>query len=201
MSKIHAAIFFACFGSLPSAWAERADRTKDLVYTADALRYDDLKQVTVLSGNVQINRGSIIIRAARIELKKDAEGYQSANAMAEAGKRVFFRQKREGVDEFVEAEAELIEYNDRQDTVQFSRNAVLRRFRGAVLSDETLGSVIVYDNKTESFSVDSPVSVPGSAVPGGRVRGVLSPRNTEPAPPSASGPANLRASPALPVTR
>ncbi len=205
MSKIRAAIFFGLLGMLCcQAIAERADRDRPISYESDALRYDDLKQVSVLSGNVVLTKGTIIIRAAKLEIKKDIEGYQTATAVADAGKRVFFRQKREGVDEFIEAESEAMVYDERADTVQFSRNAVMRRYRGAVLSDETTGAGIFYDNKTESFSVDSPVGAPTSggasgAAAAGRVRGVLTPRPDATAPWSTS--ATLRISPSLPAPK
>ena len=179
MSKIRAAIFFmGCCVAL-SAYAERADRDRPMIFEADAVRYDDLRQISTWTGNVVISRGTILIRAARVEVRKDQDGYQVASALADPGKKVFFRQKREGVDEFFEAESELMEYNERGDWVQFTKQAVMRRYRGAVLSDETSGAVIFLDNKTEAFVVNNPPSV---SVPGARVRGVLTPRPGEAAP-------------------
>lgn len=199
MSKIRAAIFFGLvLGAVWPAFAEKADRDRPINYEADALRYDDLKQINTFTGNVVLTKGTIIIRAARLEVKKDLEGYQTATANADAGKRVFFRQKREGVDEFIEAESEAMVYDERADTIQFSRNAVMRRYRGAILSDETSGAAIFYDNKTESFSVDSPVGAPAAAA-SGRVRGVLTPRPDTNAPKASS--ATLKISPALQVAK
>ena len=195
MSKIRAAIFLLCFCALSTVHAERADRDKPMIFEADAVRYDDLRQVSTWTGNVVISRGTILIRAARVEVRKDQDGYQVASALADPGKRVFFRQKREGVDEFFEAESETMEYNERGDWVQFTKQAVMRRYRGAVLSDETSGAVIFLDNKTEAFVVNNPASV---AMPGARVRGVLTPRPSESASiGSAVGSPPLRASSAV----
>jgi len=36
-------------------------------------------------------------------VRQDPEGYQYGVATAEPGKRAFYRQKREGLDEFIEA--------------------------------------------------------------------------------------------------
>jgi lipopolysaccharide export system protein LptA len=195
------------------AQAERADRDAKMVAEADFVRHDELKQTTNLKGNVTISKGTIRMRAAVVDFKYDQEGYQQAFATADPGKRVFFRQKREGLDEFIEAESELMEYNQRADTVHFTRNAVLRRYRGATLQDEVTGESIRYDNRTESFAVDNlPAVAAGAAssapVPSGRVRVVLTPRasasgpgvSIAPAPaPQASAP--LRASSSLGPSR
>ena len=161
--------------------AERADRDKPMNIEADAMRYDDLKQTNVFTGNVLMTKGTIVTRGARVDVRKDAQGYQFGVVTAEAGKRAFFRQKREGVDEYMEGEGEVIEYDGRADKVTFIRRAVLRRYVGTQLNDEVTGGVIVYDNVSEVFTVDA--GKPGQGASGGRVRAVLTPQ------PSASTPA------------
>lgn len=155
------------------ASAERADRQKPMNIESDALRHDDLRQTSQFTGRVVLTKGTLTIRAARLDVRQDAEGYQQGTATAAPGARAYYRQKREGVDEYIEGEAEQIDYDGRTDSVKFSRRAVLRRYKGATLSDESSGNVIVYNNQTEVFTVDS---VPGA--PGGseRVRAVLAPR-------------------------
>jgi lipopolysaccharide export system protein LptA len=163
----------ALFGCGIPAWAEKADRDKPMNVEADALRYDDLKQTSVFSGRVVLTKGTIVIRGARIDVRQDPEGYQYGVVTAEPGKLAFYRQKREGVDEWVEGEAERIEYDGKADRVKFINRAELRRFRGATLADEITGSLITYDNSSDTFAVDGG---PASPTPGGRVRAVLSPR-------------------------
>ena len=187
---------------LSSAWAENADRDKPMNAEADALRYDDLNQTSVFTGNVVITKGSIIVRGDRVDVKQDPEGYQQAVAVAAAGKLAYYRKKRDGLDEFIEGEGERIEYDGRQDVVKFIRSAVMRRYNGSVLADETTGSQINYDNKTDVFTVDGGPQNRSAANPSGRIRALLSPRI---APPSAGGPvpaplpapAALRSSPAI----
>ncbi len=175
--------------------AERADRNKPLTAEADAMRHDDLKQLTVFSGNVVITKGTIVIRGARVEVVQTPDGYQRAQVVAAPGKLASYRSKRDGVDEFMEGEAELIDYDSRSDTVQLSRRAVLRRYVGSTVADETSGSVIRYDNTAEVFTVDG---APASAGAGGRVRAVLSPRSSSPAaPPAPAANPPLRPSPSL----
>ena len=181
------------FASAP-ALAEKADRNKPMNVEADALRYDDLKQTSVFTGNVVVTKGTILIRGARIDVRQDPDGYQYGVVTAEPGKLAFYRQKREGVDEFIEGEGETIEYNGKTDQVKFIKRAEMRRIRGGTLADEVVGSVIVYDNSTDVFTVDGG---PASPALGGRVRAVLTPKPSASAP-SASGPAaNLRSSTTL----
>lgn len=172
----------------PAAFAEKADRGKPLNIEADNGRYDDVKQIGIFTGNVVVTKGTMLMRAARIEVRQAADGSQFGVATSEGGKRSFFRQKREGLEEYIEGEAERIEYDGKADTVRFIDRAVMRRLRGSVLADETAGSVIVYDNTTEVFSVIGGASAATPANPGGRVRAVLTPREVPAAAGAASQP-------------
>jgi lipopolysaccharide export system protein LptA len=187
-SKIHASMKYSHVPLLLSlalvmagglAHAEKADRNKPMNIEADALRYDDLKQTSIFTGKVVLTKGTIVIRGSRVEVRQDPEGYQFGVVTAEPGKLAFYRQKREGVDEFIEGEGEVIEYDGKADRVKFVKRAELRRYRGASLNDEVVGSLITYDNGTDVFSVDGG---PTSPAAGGRVRAVLAPRGGASAP-------------------
>ena len=170
-----AVVAFYALAVLPAA-AERADRDKPMNAEADALRYDDLKQTSVFTGNVVITKGSTVIRGERVEVRQDPEGYQQATVIAATTKLAFYRKKRDGLDEFIEGEAERIEYDSRADVVKLIRRAVLRRYAGAVLADETTGAQINYDNNTDVFTVDGGAQNRSALNPSGRVRAQLSPR-------------------------
>ena len=165
----------AMLGAGGAAHAERADRDKPMNAEADALRYDDAKQISIFTGQVVITKGTIIIRGDRVEVRQDAQGNQFGVVTGAAGQQAFFRQKREALDEHIEGVADRIEYNSQLDNVKFIGSAVLRRYRGATLGDETAGSLIVYDNVAETFSVDGGVANRTAANPSGRVRAMLSP--------------------------
>jgi lipopolysaccharide export system protein LptA len=182
------AVLLALLGS--PAYAEKADRTKPMNAEADSLRYDDVKQTSVFTGNVVITKGTMVIRADRVEVRQDNEGFQFGTATSTGGKRAFFRQKRDAGDEWIEGEGEVIVYDGKADTATFSRNANLRRLRGATLTDETQGALITYDNSSDVFNVSGGSTVAGApAGSGGRVRAVLSPRTTASAPAASSSPA------------
>lgn len=195
----------ACVLAL-SAWAahaEKADRDKPMNIEADALRYDDAKQVSVFTGQVVLTKGTILIRGGKLEVRQDPQGYQYGVISATPGQRAFFRQKREGVDETIEGEGETIDYNGRLDTVKFMGQAQLRRYQGARLNDEFNAGIIVYNSQTDVFTLDGApatgaqgsVGQPGA--PAGRVRAMLTPK-PDPALKSAPAPSTpLRSSPDL----
>jgi lipopolysaccharide export system protein LptA len=186
------ALVLAC-AAVP-AGAEKADSTKPMNVEADALRYDDINQTSVFTGKVVVTKGTIIIRGAKMVVKQDPEGYQFGTVTAEPGKQAYFRQKREGLDEYIEGESETIEYDGRADRVKFIGRAEMRRYRGATVNDETSGSVITYDNSNDQFTVDGGPAAGGApSNPGGRVRATLAPRSGASA---AAAPASAASAPA-----
>lgn len=183
----HTLVLMACAALGGLAHAEKADRDKPMNVESDALRYDDLRQTSVFTGRVVLTKGTLVIRGARVDVREDPEGYQYGVATAEPGKLAFYRQKREGLDEYIEGEGETIEYDGKADLVKFIKNAQLRRYRGALLGDEFTGGVIVYNNLTDVFTIDGTVArgAPGGA-PAGRVRAMLTPKADSPAVPASA---------------
>lgn len=173
---------------LAPAHAEKADKDKPLNLEADSVSYDDVKQVMVVQGRVLVTKGTLMIRASRMEQREDPEGYVYMQATAKRGERVFFRQKREGVDEYMEGEADQVDFDGKADTVKLTGitgKAVMRRLRGAVLADESIGAVIVFNNTTQTMTLSG--KSPAAATSAGatqsasdsqqeRVRMMLSPK-------------------------
>jgi lipopolysaccharide export system protein LptA len=183
----------ACLLAMPSH-AEKADQDQPMNIEADSMRHDQARQLTQFTGKVQATKGTLVLRAARMEVQQDAQGRQVARLWAAPSERVFFRQKREGVNEFTEGEAEQITYDNQADVVTLSQRAEVRILRGNQLTDQLNGHTIVFNNTSEVMTVDGQTTS-GS---GQRVRAILTPRNTPTAPASAtpSAPA-LRVSPGL----
>lgn len=177
------------------AFAEKADRFKPLNVEADQPgRIDLLNQHVVFNGNVVVTKGTMTIRAGRIEVRETPEGYHSAVAIGAANKPATFRQKRDGVDEWIEGEAERLEYDGKTDTIRFVTNAAVRRLRGSTVADEIAGNVVSYDSIGEVFSVSGgAASTPTN--PGGRVRAVLTPREGSAAAAEAAAAASQPAPP------
>ena len=202
---LSAALRAACATALllaVPAHAERGDRLKPLNVEADQTGRVDLQnQLVTFTGNVVVSKGTMVIRAARIEVRQTAGGYDTAVAFGAPGKPATFRQKRDGADEFITGEAERLEYDGRADQIRFINNAAVRRLRGATVADEINGNLVTYDSTTEVFSV-SGGGASTAANPGGRVRAVLTSREgsdaaTEAAQQAPAPTPTLKTSPAL----
>jgi lipopolysaccharide export system protein LptA len=164
-----------------SAHAEKADREKPINLEADRVSVDDAKQISTFEGRVVLTQGTLIIRGDRMEVRQDNQGFKTGITW---GNLAYFRQKRDGYDEYIEGWAERIEYDGRADKVQMFNRASMKK--GA---DEVRGNYISYDANTEFFQVtggSSPTVTGGN----GRVRAVLQPKPKEK--PAAQPPVSLR---------
>lgn len=165
----------ACMVCASPALAEKADRDKPVNIESDRMNADDVRRIATFEGRVVLTQGTLTLRADRITVRQDRDGFQFGTAV---GKPASFRQKREGTNEYVEAEAERIEYDARAERVEFFENARMRRDGG----DDVRGNYISYDARTEHFTVNSrPAGGAGEAAKGGppgRVRAVIQPRTS-----------------------
>jgi lipopolysaccharide export system protein LptA len=176
------------------AHAEKADRDKPMNIEADALKHDDQQQLTTFTGKVQLTKGSLVLKAHRMEVKQDGQGNQVAKLWAEPGERIFFRQKREALEEFTEGEAETAVYNSQADTLMLTMRAELRLLRGTVVADRIQGQQILVNNTTEVFTVDGK---PNTGSGNQRVKATITPRpKTSDVNVTPSGPA-LKPSPRI----
>ena len=153
------------------AHAEKADRTKPINLEADRVTVDDAKQVATFIGNVVLTQGTLVLRGDRMEVRQDKAGFRNGTVW---GNLAYFKQKRDGVDEFIEGWSERIEYDSRADKVQMFNRAMLKRGQ-----DEVRGNYISYDANTEFFQVTgggtkSATARPGESGP--RVKMVLQPK-------------------------
>ena len=95
------------------ALAELADREKPVNIEANRLTVDDRNKVHVFEGNVVLTQGSLVIKGDRLVVMQGPDGFQTGVATGSDKRPATFRQKREGSNEFVEGEAERIEYDSR----------------------------------------------------------------------------------------
>ena len=168
----------------PAVWAERSDREKPVNLEADRVDLDDAKKEAVFEGNVTLTQGTLLIKADKIIVKQDADGFQYGIAY---GSPAHFRQKREGFDDFIEGFSERLEYDGKADKVQLFTNARIQRGR-----DEVRGDYIAYNAITEFFQViggGKTAATPGN--PQGRVRAVIQPKPKPAAQPGAASSVEL----------
>jgi lipopolysaccharide export system protein LptA len=176
------------------AQAEKADRFKPLNVEADLPgKIDLLNQYVVFNGNVVVTKGTMTIRASRIEVRESPDGYHTAVAFGSQTQHATFRQKRDAPDEYIAGDAERLEYDGKSDVIRFVNNASVRRLRGSETSDEISGNLVTYDSGTEVFNVTGGAPATASN-PGGRVRAVLTPKEGSAAAAEAARAANAAAS-------
>ena len=177
------------------AHAEKADRDKPMNIEADALKHDDQQQLTLFTGNVHMVKGTLVLKAQRVEVKQDGQGNQVAKLWANPGERIYFKQKREGLDEFTEGEAETGVYNSQADTLLLSSRAELRLLRGSMVADRIQGQQILVNNTTEVFTVDGKSNAVNGANGSQRVKATLTPKPKPTDTPSTPPSAVLKSSP------
>lgn len=149
-----------------TAAAEKADRDKPTQIEANRMSADDARRMNIFEGNVVLTKGTLTVRAERIVVRQDAEGYQFSTA---TGAPVRFKQRqdpKEGEKEgrWMDGEALRIEIDDRRENIELFDKARVNRG-----GDEVAGDYIFVDRRSDFYSVTSGKS-------GGRVRAVIQPK-------------------------
>ena len=134
-------LLLCCLWAAPQAMAEKADRSQPVHLEADSVRIDDAAKTAVYEGHVVLTQGTMTIRADRIDVKQDAQGMESGVAL---GRPVHFRQKLDGRDEYMKAEADRVEYNERTQILKLIGAAHIQQGQ-----HDVHGAVAVYNMRTE----------------------------------------------------
>lgn len=159
------------------AAAERADRSKPVDIEADRMSVDDRNKVHVFEGSVVLTQGTLVIKGDKLVVTQGPDGFQKGVATVSGNKLATFRQKRDGSNEYIDGEAERIEYDSRTEQAR-----LFRRARVTSGGDEVRGNYIEYDSMSENyFATNAPGagSAPSAAPAAGgdaRVRAVIQPK-------------------------
>lgn len=149
--------------------AEKADADQPLQIESDRMSANDLTKEAMFEGDVVLTKGTIRMTAERIVVKEQEKGSHHAVA---TGNPVRFRQRMDAKDGkdavWVEGEAQRIEYDERTEKVELFDKARVDR-----AGDEVRGDYILYDQRTEFFSVRG-----GKGSTPGRVRAIIQPKST-----------------------
>jgi lipopolysaccharide export system protein LptA len=186
-------VFAAVLVALP-AHAERTDRDKPVNVEADRMLADDGTKTVVFEGRVVLTQGTFVLRADKLTVRQDKEGFQTGVA---TGSPATFRQRREGTDEWIDGEALRIEYDGRGERVELFDRARVRRDK-----DEVRGNYISYDTRSEVYRVQGSKEL--SASPGGRderVRAVIQPKKKDDAAAPRAPALELKPAPGLETGR
>lgn len=151
-----------------SGRAENSDREKPINLEADRMEIDDARKVATLTGNVVVSQGTLTIRSDRMVITQDAGGFNKGVAF---GNPATFRQKREGFDEYVDGQAQRMEYDGRNEMLELFDKAVVKK--GA---EEVRGNYISYNSRTEFYQASGGGKNDSGKDVAGRVRAVIVPQ-------------------------
>ena len=144
--------------------AERADREKPIQLDADQVTINDAQKISTFMGGGKLTQGTLQLLGDKVVVTETKDGFTLATVY---GRVASFRQKREGLNEYVEGSGERIVYDTRTETVDFYNQASVRRDL-----DDVRGEHISYSVKTEIFQVSGSGDSESNTAPK-RVRAVL----------------------------
>jgi lipopolysaccharide export system protein LptA len=176
---VRAALAFALIFISCPAFPEKADGEKPTQIEANRMSSDETRRLTIFEGSVLLTKGTMIVRADRIVIRQDAEGYQYATA---TGTPVRFRQRQDPKDgkeaQWMDGEALRIEVDDRKSTIELHEKARVNRG-----GDEVQGNYIFVDQRSDFFSVSA-----GKDSPSGRVKATIQPKASPESPKGSAEP-------------
>ena len=168
--------------------AEKKDRDKPINLEADRVSLDDINKVQIFEGNVVMTQGTMVLRTAKLVVTQDANGFQKGVATGGRGGLAYFRQKRDGKDEYIEGEAERIVHDAGTEKTEFFTRAWVKSGQ-----DEVKGSYISYEAVTEKYLVTNTGGTTNSATgeTQARVRAIIQPKGKTTSDDTASSPVTL----------
>ena len=153
-----------------SGAALAADSEQPVKLEARRVSVDDVTKVHVFEGDVSLTQGSLNIKADKLLLTRDADGFKRGVASGGANGLARFSQQRENGRGLIKGEAERIEYNAREEKAEFFGRARLNNN-----GDEVAGHHIVWDSPAGKFLVTASPQDKN----GGRVTAVIQPRKQD----------------------
>lgn len=149
--RLSLALALSALVLMSAAHAEKADRDKPVNIESNRADYNDATKVSTFTGNVVLTKGTIRITGDRLVLTQVGRNAQTATV---TGNQATFRQKRDGMEQYIHGMAGQINYDTRTEKVTLTGRARLERQNCNQPVDEITGGTIVYSASTETFSVD-----------------------------------------------
>lgn len=143
--KLRAGLFVLFAALSPDGSADSADREQPIHIVADSVHIDDPQGISVYSGNVVYTQGSIQLEADTVRLYYTRD--RKIDRLEADGMPARFKQRIEGHDEDMRAQAEHVEYFAGPSRLILSRDAHVWR-----LNAEFSGDTIEYDAAQDRVS-------------------------------------------------
>ena len=125
----------------PMILAEQAERDMPIEIESDSMILDDNRSISIYKGDVILTQGTMIIKGDELTVKEDKQGFQHSTSK---GSPTSFKQKRDGMDSYIEGKASRIEYDGHMDKVHLYDKASVKRG-----NDTVYGDYIIYDANAE----------------------------------------------------
>jgi len=152
------------------AFALKTDKDQVTNLASDQADFNDVTQEYILTGNVTIKKGSILVKGAKAVVIVDPEGYQQITVKGSANQPATFTQQLDKPEpEFIDGRGNLIFYEAKNDQLLLSGQAYTVRRKGLRQLDQLEADEINYDLLIEKYNaVSKEVQKP--------TRSVLAPR-------------------------
>ena len=156
-----------------SVMALATDRSQPIELEADTADIDDLKGISIYTGNVILTQGSMVIKAYKLTLYNDNnKELEKAVAVGQKGKLSTFKQRPEGKDKDLRARASTMIYFLKKDKIHLLKQATV--WQGG---DTFSGDKIIYDTKHETVVASSQKDKDGKPIKtGNRVKVTIQPK-------------------------
>ena len=170
--NIYCAFIIAVFFS-QHAISEEADSDKPIEIEADTMLVEETKNTSTYEGDVILTQGTLVINADKLIIREDRQGFQHSTA---TGKPTTFKQKRDGMEDYIEGSAKRIEYDGHMDKVHLYSGASVKRG-----NDTVFGDYIMYDTNAEFAQAlsGSTKNENGDEVKKGRTRVIINPKKNK----------------------
>ena len=140
----------------PSVFALQTDKNQPTKLSSNRADFNDVTQEYILTGEVVIIKGSIVIKGAKAVVVVDPEGYQQITVRGDANQLASFTQQLDKPNpEFIEGQGDLIFYEAKKDQLLLSGQAYTNRRKGIQSIDKLVADKINYDLYTEEYSAVS----------------------------------------------
>lgn len=172
-----------------AVFAEESDRDQPIELEADTVSVNDAKKISVYTGNVILTQGTLQIKADKMIVREDQDGFQHSTCFGSPNNPTTFKQKRTGKNEWMQGSGQRIEYNGRMDKVQLYTNAWVKRGE-----DIVTGDYISYDANAEYAEVIGGTKANPAGTANSRVKATIQPKSktTPPVIDNKPGPQGLR---------
>lgn len=151
-------VFLLCALFAPTTFSLPEDRTQAIVINADQALRDEKQGLTVYSGNVELEQGTLRISADRITIFRIVE---DGDKIVAEGRPARMQQLPNAGEELMRANAGVIEYYKAEDRVHLKQDAHIEQ-GGSIVTGQTIEYFIseqLVKAKSDEAQVDSRVHV------------------------------------------